>query len=253
MDAVRLITVPEETVTIVLYNRFPRKYVVGNQKLGELTQRIRRIPDSKTTPEGEEIIYNPDKSIGYNMATFVVPKRIARELLFHRKDRYYLYNSEPIEAQVPGPNGTSKWITYNPWYFVVSRIQVGNDPETTEVKFKDKITWHEDIDGKKYYKDKKSKLEKNREIAREAETAVVAMPTPPERPFELVLIPGRSVNDTIAQIREICEKRGIDEEQWKKFEKGEREKVGRGSNSFNKNEFPIVVRNYEEFIRDSVK
>lgn len=252
---VRVINTPEEFATVILYNRFPREKIFGKgQKLGELTLRIRRLMDTKQTPEGEKIFYNPDRSIGHKMALYNIPKRMARELLAYRSDRWRLYNSEPLEVQMPGPKGTMRWVTFNPWYFEANQVQVGNDPENDEVKFETKITWYEDVDGVKYYRDKATlEAAKATEIVKAAETVVSALPQKPEEPFVLRWPPGLNVNETIAHIRSVCEEHGIEEKQWKEFEKGERERVGRNNNSYNKAEFPVVVKNYEEFIRKCLK
>lgn len=141
MRQTRYIGAPETMVQFALYNIFN----------GKLRPRI--LEDEVETPEGEKIVYKPiiDEN---GIAIYTAPVRIAKRSISQRSDRYYLYNSDPIEVQIEQTDGSNKWIKFYSHYYEVKKVEKGIDPDNKEVIFEDKIIWHEDKTGKLHLKKK---------------------------------------------------------------------------------------------------
>jgi hypothetical protein len=104
-----------------------------------------RPPRVLSDQKNNAVHYTCDKN---GFPVYIADKEYVRQVCTQKSDRYRLYKSEPLDVQaIDIKTGAIKRATINPWFYTVSFVDDGIDPENQERKTKKVISWVEDTKG----------------------------------------------------------------------------------------------------------
>lgn len=103
-----------------------------------------RPPRVLTWKEKQVVFYVDAKGI----PIYITEKEHAKALCLQKPDRYRLYRSVALTAQVTTAKGAIQWGKITPWKYETKRVFSHFDKENDEQIFKEELVWVEDTEEK---------------------------------------------------------------------------------------------------------